>query len=68
MESGNLNDVLIITFHDGGDTWSYGMHFKYKNNPETLIVEDNDHFEDKFTATSLSDALKLREKKEVHDY
>ena len=68
IESGTLNDVLIITYQDGGDTWSYGLHFKYKNNPETLIVEDNDHFETKFTATGLKDALAIRDKKDIHEY
>lgn len=42
MESGDLNDVLIITYHDGGDTWSYSLHFHYKNQPSKLIMQ-GDH-------------------------
>ncbi|MGN0481267.1 MAG: DUF6591 domain-containing protein [Lachnospiraceae bacterium] len=68
IQSGNLNDVLIITFHDGGTTWSYGLHFKYKNQPNTLIVQDNDGFEYQFTPTSLKDALALKSKKTLVNY
>ena len=66
--SGTLNDVVIITYHDGVYTWSEGIHFKYKNNPDHLILEDNDHFEWDFYPTSLSDALAIRAKKEIHNY
>lgn len=68
IESGNLNDVLILTYHEGVDEWSYGLHFKYKNHPEHLIFEDNDHFEYDYYTTNLKDALKLRDKKKIHNY
>ena len=68
IESGNLNNVIIITYHDGGDAWSYGLHFKYKNNPEHLVVQDNDGFEDDYSPTNLKDALAIKKTKEVRDY
>lgn len=68
IESGDLNDVLITTYHDGGDTWSYGLHFHYKNHPSTLIVQDSDGFEWKYRATDLTNALVIRDSKTIHDY
>ena len=68
MESGDLNDVLIITYHDGGDTWSYGLHFHYKNQPSKLIMQDNDGFEYEYTTTDLAKALELRDSKTIREY
>lgn len=68
IDSGDLNDVLMITYHDGGDSWSYGLHFKYKNNPEHLIMQDNDGFEYDYYTTDLKDALTVKEGKTIHDY
>lgn len=68
MDSGDLNDVLIITYHDGSDVWSYGLHFKWKNQPDHLIMQDNDGFEYDFYTTNLSDALSLRKSKTIVDY
>ena len=66
--SGDLNDKIIVTYHDGGDVWSYGLHFKYVNHPETLIMQDNDGFEYKYSATDLDNALRLRNTKTIHEY
>lgn len=68
IESGDLNDKVIITYHDGDDVWSYGLHFKYKEQPATLIMQDNDGFEYKFTTTDLSKALSKRDSKSIHEY
>lgn len=68
MDSGDLNDVLIITYHDGGDTWSYGLHFKWKNQPDILILQDESGYETEFYTTFLSDALNVRDKKTICDY
>lgn len=68
IESGDLNDVLITTYHDGNDTWSYGLHFHYKNHPSTLIVQDNDGFEWGCSTTDLSNALDIRDSKIIQDY
>ena len=68
IESGDLNDVLIITYHDGGDTWSYGLHFHYKNQPTKLIMQDNDGFEYEYSTTNLTSAIALRDSKTIRDY
>lgn len=68
IESGTLNDKIIITYHDGGDTWSYGLHFKYVNHPETLIMNDQNGFDWEYSTTGLSDALNLRASKTIKDY
>lgn len=68
IESGDINDKVIITYHDGDDVWSYGLHFKYVNQPSTLIMQDNDGFEYKYTTTDLGNALELLKSKEVTDY
>ena len=66
--SGDLNDVLMITYRDGNDTWSYGIHFKWKRQPDHLIVQDEDGLEWDFYSTDLDEALELRDLKTIHDY
>ena len=56
IDSGTLNDKVIITYHDGSDEWSYSLHFKYVDHPETLIMVDNDGFDYKYATTDLNDA------------
>lgn len=68
IDSGTLNDVVIITYHDGGDEWSYGLHFKTKNMPQVLIMQDNDGFEYEFTPTNLEEALEKRDAKGIKEY
>lgn len=68
MTSGNLNSVLIITYNDGNSTWQEGLRFKYKNQPDHLVLEDNDHFEFDFYATNLQEALKIRSQKNIYNY
>lgn len=68
IESGNLNDGLKITFHDGGDSWSYKLYFKYKDQPSTLIVEDNDGFSDVYTKTNPGQAYEIKYKLNIVDY
>ncbi len=68
IESGTLNDVLIVTYNDGNTTWSNGFHFKWKNQPDHLILEDDDHFEWDFYATDLSDALNILATKTIYAY
>lgn len=68
IDYGDLNSVLVITYHDGNDSWQYGLHFNWKNQPETLIVQDTDGYEDKFYATDLEDALNLLQSKSITDY
>ena len=68
IDSGDLNNVLIITYHDGGDTWQYGLHFKWKNDPEILTVQDPYGYEDMYYTTDLDSALKTRDSKSIKDY
>ncbi|MDE6745736.1 MAG: PASTA domain-containing protein, partial [Oscillospiraceae bacterium] len=68
IDSGDLNDVLIVTYHDGDNSWQNGLHFKWKNHPDHLILEDNNHFETDFYSTNLNDALNIRDKKKIIDY
>lgn len=68
IESGTLNDAVTITYHDGGNTWSYRLHFKYVNHPETLVLIDHNGFDWEYSATDLDDALRLRSTKTIMDY
>ena len=68
ITSGDLNNTLIITYHDSASTWQEGLHFKYKRQPDHLIVEDHNHFEFDFYSTNLDDALKIRDKKHITNY
>lgn len=68
IESGTLNDVLIITYHDGDTEWSEGLHFKWKNQPDHLVMQDEDGFEWDYYYTDLEDALALRDTKTIIDY
>lgn len=68
IDSGTLNDRVVITYHDGADEWSYSLHFHYVNHPETLIMVDNDGFEYKYNGTDLDKALRKRDTKTIKDY
>lgn len=68
IEEGDLNNVLIITYHDGKDKWSYGLHFKWKNQPDHLVVEDERGDEWDLKPTNLDEALRLKGQKTIVDY
>ena len=68
IESGTLNDVVIVTYHDGDMSWSNGIHFKTRRFPNRLIVEDNYHQEMEFDTTDLEKALQLRDTKTITDW
>ncbi|MBR4471143.1 MAG: DUF4428 domain-containing protein [Erysipelotrichaceae bacterium] len=69
ITSGNLNDVVIITFRENEtETWNWGLHFKWVNQPDHLVLEDDDHFEYDFYTTDLNRALNLRDKKKIITY
>ena len=68
IDSGDLNDRVTVTWHDGGDQWSWYLHFKYVNNPSTLIVNDHNGFPAEFTTTNLESALKVRNTKTIMKY
>ena len=68
IDSGTLNDKVTITYHDGGDSWSYKLHFKYVDHPETLIMVDQNGFDWEYSTTDLDDALAIRATKNIKDY
>ena len=68
IASGDLNSVMIITYHDGGDEWSYGLHFKWKNQPDHLIFQEESGFETDFYSTDLMNAIKLRDSRKIINY
>lgn len=68
IDEGDLNDVVIITYHDGGEEWSNGLHFKWKNQPDHLILEDSFHNEYDYYCTDLSSALTIRNTKNIKEY
>ncbi len=68
IDSGDLNNVLIITYHEGKDEWSYGLHFNWRNQPDHLILQDEDGFEYSFYPTNLKEALEIRDSFRIVDY
>lgn len=68
IASGNLNDRIAATWHDGEDRWTWYLHFKYKNAPETLVIQDHNGFSTEFRTTDLYNALKIRNTKTIKEY
>lgn len=68
IDYGDLNNGLVFTYHDGGDSWSYGLHFNWKRAPDHLILQDQYGFEYDFYSTDLDEALRLKGKKTIKDY
>ncbi len=68
ISSGDLNSVVVVTYNDGNTFWQEGLHFKYKRQPDHLIMEDSDHYEFDFYSTNLNAALKIRDTKTISDY
>ena len=65
IASGNLNNKITATWYDNGDQWSWYLHFKYENFPETLVVNDHLGLATEFRTTDLSDALSIRGTKKI---
>lgn len=68
IDSGDLNEYIVVTYHDGDSTWQYGLSFKRKNQPDRLIEQHTDGTTIEFTATNLKDALELRDTLTIVDY
>lgn len=66
--SGDLNSSLVITYNDGSSIWSNTLHFKYKNQPSHMILDDEDGFSTDFDGTDLDDALRIKRTKTFTDY
>ena len=65
MVSGDLNDILLVEYRDGNDEWVENLHFKWKNQPDHLVVQDFDGFEYDFYDTDLNEAIKIRDTKKI---
>ena len=68
IESGDLNNTLVMKYTDGNDSWRYGLHFSWKNQPDHLVVEDERGYSSDFYTTNLNDALELMGRKTMCDY
>ena len=68
IDYGNLNEYIVTTYHDNGYAWSEGLHFKRKNQPDILVLQDRFDFEIEFRTTDLDDALRYRSELEILDY
>ena len=66
--SGDLNSYVLLRYKDSSGTWENAVHFKYKNTPDTLILQDDDGFETTFYETDLSEAVKIYKTKTIYDY
>lgn len=66
--SGTLNDTLIFTYKIGEEVWSNALHFKFKNQPDHLVLEDHEHYEFDFYSTNLDEALRIKGTKVINDY
>ena len=65
IKYGNLNDGLELSYKNSGNAWAKYIHFKYTNQPQQLIIVDNDYFEYEYSTTSLEETLKLMESKTI---
>ena len=68
ITKGDLNSVLIITYHVDDYTWQEGLCFKFQRNPDKIDVQQEDGTKDTYYETSLNNALKLLETKTIVDY
>lgn len=68
IDDGDLNSYITVTYHDGDDSWQYGLCFKRVRQPGRLIQSEEDGTQYEFIATDLNDTLKIRDGLEIVDY
>lgn len=68
IQSGDLNEYVLVTYNDDGLKWSNGLHFKWKKQPDHLVLQDQDGFEYDFYGTDLDKALEIMKKKKFTVY
>ncbi len=66
--SGDLNDYVLITYHEDNSKWSEGLCFRWKNQPDTLLVQDEYGHATSFAFANLDEALKIRNKLKMINY
>lgn len=59
ISSGNLNDGLKVAYNDSSLAWLQEVHFKTRNQPNPIILIDNDGFDYELKAIDLEETLKL---------
>ncbi len=67
IKSGDLNNGIKVEYKDKENEWLRAAHFKYVNQPYTLVLIDIDGFDWEYSATSIDDALKLLKDREIHE-
>lgn len=68
IQEGDLNEGVKVTYHDYGDTWDNYLHFKWKRQPNHLILVDHNFFEWDYYAVDLNEALEIKARKRISDY
>lgn len=68
IDYGDLNEYIVVTYHDGDDSWQYGLHFKRKRQPTNLIQQEEDGTTHEFSATDLSEAMEIMSTMTIVDY
>ena len=68
IDEGDLNNYVLVTYHDGDSTWQYGLCFKRVRQPDRLIQSESDGTQYEYIATDLTDALKILDQMTIVDY
>ena len=68
IQEGDLNEGLKIVYHDGGSTWPNYLHFKWKRQPDHLVLLDQNGYEWDYYSTSLNSALDIKSGKKIYEY
>ena len=65
IDSGTLNDAVVLVYHDSEGEYVWKLFFKVENHPDHLIVRDHNGFLLEFYPTDLDKAMELRDKKSL---
>lgn len=65
IESGDLNSTLTFSFHEDGKAYQWCAFFKWKRQPDHLVIVDDDNFDYDYYSVDLSKALQIRNQKEI---
>lgn len=68
IEEGDLNNYILLTYHDSDSSWQYGLCFKRARQPDHLIQSEADGTQYEYVATDLTQALKLLDQLTIIDY
>lgn len=68
IDGGTLNDLVIITYHDGGSMWQNAFCFSWTKQPDKLMYQDQNYDSYEYFTTDLDAALELRDTKTIINY